>query len=223
MNDTPPPFRLLAITPPSGAVDAQLVAHWRAAAGGVPMGLLLRDPEPDAALEPSGRLAAVASRAARDGVVTVWSADIATVLRRRSLPPWTGGVQLRGDPSQDAIARLRDHLQVVAPHAGRVLGRSVHNAPSACPGVTYSVFAPVFSPRTTTPGRSPKNPVGLAALRRWTQACPDVFALGGVDLHTAAQCIAAGATGLASIHAFFGAPSRVTLEVAAFADAVTQP
>jgi thiamine-phosphate pyrophosphorylase len=62
----------------------------------------------------------------------------------------------------------------------------------------FVVFAPVFGKRgaAATPG------AGLAALREACQANIPVLALGGVTLKNAAQCLQAGATGVAGIRLF---------------------
>ena len=213
-----PPFRLLAITPPEGEVAADVVERW--ADLGVGVGLLLRDVErPEAALDPAGRLAALANAARRRGHAVLWSAPAPAVLAR----PWPiegiDGVQLRGDPSPDERATVRHHIGTA------ILGRSVHGLPSPTQAPadtnvnvnvnlnvnvnvnlnppTYAVFAPVFTPRTTTPNRPPKKAAGLPTLQAWTSTTPHVFALGGITPANAPACIRAGAFGLAGIHAFF--------------------
>jgi thiamine-phosphate pyrophosphorylase len=70
--------------------------------------------------------------------------------------------------------------------------------------VSVILFAPVFEkPLRDQP---PMLGVGLAALQ---QAClaagpVPVFALGGVTLHNAAECMSAGAAGIAGIRLFAG-------------------
>jgi len=215
----PPPFRLLAITPPTGAVDPSAVTRWCGAAE-VGVAVLLREvTTPRAALDRNGRLHALAELAREQGLPVLWSVDCATLLRTPAdALQRVDGVQLRGDPSASELARARDHLG----HGW--IGRSVHGGPvQAPPGQTpaadYAVFAPVFSPRTTTVGRSSKKAAGVQALRAWAGATRGVFALGGVGAATAAACVTAGAWGLASIHAFFGA-ADVEHEVAAMAAAL---
>lgn len=120
------------------------------------------------------------------------------------------GIQLRGDPDAEDLAAAR------ARSPRGLLGRSVHGAvPSeaASAPVDFTVFAPVFAPRTSGPVA--KVPAGVEALRAWCAACPTpVLALGGVTQERAADCLAAGARGLASISAFFGPVDRVAQEAA---------
>lgn len=57
-------------------------------------------------------------------------------------------------------------------------------------------FGPVFE----SPGKG--EPVGLDALREACQGKVPVFALGGVNWENAADCVAAGAEGIAGIRMF---------------------
>lgn len=196
-----PPFRLLAITPPDGPVDASVVDRWAAPEAGV--AVLLREIErPEMALDPEGRLSGIASAARRHGHAVLWSAPASAVLARRWPIVGIDGVQLRGDPSPGERAAIRAHVG-----ASAILGRSVHgdaaDAWSEREGPSYTVFAPVFDPRTTVPGGPTKKAAGISALQAWVAATPAVFALGGVSPKTAAACVRAGAWGLASIRSFF--------------------
>jgi thiamine-phosphate pyrophosphorylase len=65
-------------------------------------------------------------------------------------------------------------------------------------GTDFVVFAPVFE-KKDRPGTSP---AGVAVLREACQAGIPVFALGGVTLENAAQCLEAGAAGIAAIRLF---------------------
>lgn len=65
-------------------------------------------------------------------------------------------------------------------------------------GADFAVFAPVFEKRDI-PGTQPK---GGAELREACAAKIPVLALGGVTLQNAAECIAAGAAGIAGIRLF---------------------
>jgi hypothetical protein len=61
-------------------------------------------------------------------------------------------------------------------------------------GAGYVTFSPIF-PTSSKPGHPG---VGLAALRDFCAAVPlPVFALGGIDIANAADCIDAGARGIA--------------------------
>jgi thiamine monophosphate synthase len=213
-----PPFRLLAITPPTGPVPADSLDPWRGAT--TELAVLLREPGRPAAeiLADDGRLAALRHRCRAAGVPMLLSVNLADLAALPELPVDLAGIQLRGDPDLAALSTGRGHLGRLRPtHAW--LGRSCHGAPQ--PGhaqVDYTVFAPVFAPTTAQPGRPPgsKIPAGLAALTAWGRApgaC--VYALGGVDRTTAAACLVAGARGLAGIGVFFGEPGRVAQDVAA--------
>ncbi len=63
-------------------------------------------------------------------------------------------------------------------------------------GADFAVFAPVFE-------KEGRSGVGLKGLREACSAVPDfVFALGGVTVENARDCIAAGAVGLAGIRLY---------------------
>jgi thiamine monophosphate synthase len=196
-----PPFRLLAITPPAGPVPADSLEPWRGVAG--ELAVLLREPGRPAAeiLAEDGRLAPLRRRCRAAGVPMLLSVDLEDLANLSTLPADLSGVQLRGDPDREARVAARGHLGRLRPAHATWLGRSCHGAPQ--PGhehVDYTLFAPVFTPTTTQPGRPPgsKIPAGLAALAAWAAApgaC--IFALGGVGRATAGACLAAGARGLA--------------------------
>lgn len=204
--------RLLAITPPEGAVDPALVDAWSLdATSSCTLAVLVRRPglAVAAALADPG-LAPLLARA-RDSALPVLAscdpddaAGIATACAAGCV-----GVQLRGDPSPQAVSAAR--------RAGaRLVGASVHApAPAVLPRADWLCFAPVFAPRTATPGRD-KTPAGLHALAAFCGRGVDVLALGGVTADRAEACVAAGAAGFASIRSFFGPRAEVAHNVAAF-------
>jgi len=113
------------------------------------------------------------------------------------------GVHLPSNDIQASEARV---LFVQAGKTSPVIGVSCHTvqevAMAEANGADFAVFAPVFE----KDGR--KNTSGLDLLR---QACrrPDmaatpiaVLALGGITRENAAQCISAGASGIAAIRLF---------------------
>ena len=213
------PPRLLAITPPTGAVEAAVVDAWReAGALEVGMAVLLREPGAslDVLLDPQGRLGALAHACATAEIPVLLSCDASSLEQASERVSALGlaGVQLRGDPDAATVARARALL----PDA--LVGRSCHGHPSRenAP-VDYTCFAPVFAPRTITPGRH-KQPAGLEALRRWTASSSWIVALGGIDPARAIACLEAGARGLAGISLFFGAHPRVAQDVAALVTAL---
>jgi len=199
--------RLLAITPPASLaprIDPGVVEAW-AAAGARELGLAVLLREPGAGVLASladPRFIGLRLALAEHGIPTLLSLDPASVDHAEAVlaaRPALAGVQLRGDPSLADTGRWRDLL------GERVIGRSCHGATpdTAAHPVDYTCVAPVFTPHTAQLGVH-KQAIGLAALRRWTAAIPNVVALGGVGLDTAEACLAAGATGLAGISLFFG-------------------
>ena len=203
-------FRLLAITPPPGPeggdeLDPRVVAAWReAGADEVGLAVLLRSPGAGPTETLGERRFDGLRRAcgAHDLPVLLGCASeqVGTVARAG-----LAGVQLRGDPEEvPALDRQ-----------GFVVGRSVH-APPRGGDFDYSVFGPVFEPRTAQAGAS-KKPKGLDALDRCIRALPEpVFALGGLTPDNAGRCLDVGAWGLAGISAFFGPIPRVVETVGAF-------
>ncbi|WAS89644.1 thiamine phosphate synthase [Nannocystis punicea] len=211
-----PPFHLLAITPPTGPVDPELVARWRVGAGERALAVLLREPgaAPEALLDPAGRLAPLVRRCRDRAIPLLLAVDPGLAVRAAALPG-IDGLHLRGDPSLACLAELRARLP-------GLLGRAVHGEPQ--PGhhlVDYTLVAPIFAPTTAQPGAplGSKRPIGLAGLRAWTAdpaAC--VVALGGVGPGTAGDCLVAGARALAGIGVFFGPLERVEQDVAALSE-----
>ena len=182
--------RLLAITPPEGPVSTACVD------AGASLAVLLRAPDPRDALH-GPRLGPLRQAAVRNGMPMLLSCSPSDALRLAAEARDAGlaGVQLRGDPGDDAVVAVR----TAWPEA--VVGASVHGEPRTC-AADYVVFAPVFAPRTPAP--FPKPAAGLAALASWTRVHHRVFALGGVTEATAAACVEHGAFGLAGLSTFFG-------------------
>ena len=205
------PFRLLAIPPPTGPVPADIVDPWLSAGAAGTLAVLLREPgrTPAELLAPDARLAPLRRRCVAAGIPLLLAAD-----RPTDLPPDLAGLHLRGDPDRATLHRARAHQAL--------LGRACHGDPQ--PGhdlVDYTLFAPVFAPRTAA--NVPKPPAGLAALARWT-ADPraHIIALGGITPATAPACLAAGARGLAGISGLFGDPAQVEQDVATLVDLLTR-
>lgn len=209
-----PAFRLLAITPPSGAVDASIVAAWsEAGAGEHGIAVLLREPgrRGSEILAPDGRLSSLRRLCDRHGVRVLLAADQADLDDAVRALNTCGlqGLQLRGDPGLQLLRFARDRL------GDGVLGRSCHGDPQ--PGhdlVDYTCFAPVFKPKTKDHGVA-KEAVGVEALARWTaNTDAAIFALGGIVPSKARACVAKGAFGLAGISTFFGKHAKVAEDVA---------
>ncbi len=208
--------RLLVITPPRGPVDPACVEAWTGAGPNV-LAVMLRQPGARAReiLAADGRLAGL-RRACQDRQIpTVLSIDpeeLVTATSLATLPnaDTLAGFHVRGDPDEATLHRAR--TMVPRP---RWLSRACHGPPQ--PGhawVDFTIFAPVFAPGTSEPGRPAKQPAGLAALARWTATGAPVLALGGVTRDTAAACLAAGASGLAGISGFFGPAPEVADTIA---------
>lgn len=114
------------------------------------------------------------------------------------------GVHLRGDGPPVARVRAVARPGYVARSGSQdrdqhfLIGRSVHSAEEARVNADadYLVFGAVFE-------SGPKPGLGLAELRAAVTAVGvPVFAIGGITISRAAECVAAGATGVAAIRLF---------------------
>ncbi len=121
------------------------------------------------------------------------------VLEARGSKPTKILVNTRADV---ALAVKADgvHLPAGAPRevpAGLLVGRSCHTIEEVrtC-GADFAVFGPVFE----APAKG--APVGLEALRQAAAMGVPVYALGGVTWENAADCLNAGAVGVAGIRLF---------------------
>jgi thiamine-phosphate pyrophosphorylase len=108
------------------------------------------------------------------------------------------GVHLRSDDISAADART---VFMQAGIGESVIGVSCHTAEEVAlaegNGANFAILAPIFE----VSGK--RVPVGMAELRRSCQRRPiPVLALGGVTAHNAAECLAAGAQGIAGIRLF---------------------
>ncbi len=92
------------------------------------------------------------------------------------------------------------HLPADAPRQtlrNLIVARSCHTLEEVrTTNADFITFGPVFD----TPGKS--TPVGLKALKAACQLGKPVYALGGVNWDNAAECLEAGAEGIAGIRLF---------------------
>ncbi|MGA8029277.1 MAG: thiamine phosphate synthase [Bryobacteraceae bacterium] len=94
------------------------------------------------------------------------------------------GVHLPSDAPQQTLPRL-------------LIARSCHTVEEIkATNASFVTFGPVFE----TPGKH--EPVGLGALRIACHLGKPVYALGGVNWDNAADCMSAGAEGIAGIRLF---------------------
>ncbi len=156
------------------------------------------------------RTVAGAAKGSRTRVVVNDRADVA-------LAAGCDGVHLPGDaPSVARVRALERNVARAGLHArGRgptgaewCVGRSVHSVDDAVThaDADYLLFGAVYD-------SGPKSGRGLAALRQTVSACATssvrVMAIGGVTVSRAAECMAAGAAGVAAIRLFLP-PGRAT-------------
>ena len=140
------------------------------------------------------RLASEAMRAVREN-----SASTRLLINSRTdvaLAVDADGVHLR---SHDVLPT--DIRRIWATNRPCVIGVSCHTREeverAASDGADFVVFGPVFGKKNESSGTT-----GLAALRVACQNNIPVFALGGVTLANAKDCLAAGAAGIAGIRLF---------------------
>jgi thiamine-phosphate pyrophosphorylase len=110
------------------------------------------------------------------------------------------GVHLRSD---DISPSEVQRIWAEAGHSSRALvSVSCHSAlevaRAASEGADFAVFAPVFEKRDAPQA----NPAGLDGLREACRQKISVFALGGVTIENAGDCLDAGAAGVAAIRLF---------------------
>ena len=113
------------------------------------------------------------------------------------------GVHLPGNDLQASEVRtIFDRANLAAP----LIALSVHSAADVAYAEAHGADFPVFAPVFEKGGA--QNPAGLEQLRqicrRTVAAAPPmaVFALGGITLENARQCLEAGAAGIAGIRLF---------------------
>lgn len=117
-----------------------------------------------------------------------------------ALATGAGGVHLRSDdlsPQEVRAIWQKSHtgaepLIGVSRHSPVEIKKSEEN------GATFAVFAPIFE-KKDVPGT---QAAGLSQLREACKANIPIFALGGVTLENAKQCLEAGAAGIAAIRLF---------------------
>lgn len=103
-------------------------------------------------------------------------------------------------PAQDVIGWRRRGKNVT----DLMVGLSCHTIDELCQaedaGVDYAFFGPIFDTPTKRPFGPPLGIAKLAAACRATRL--NVIAIGGVTLENSAECLHAGAAGIAAIRMF---------------------
>lgn len=158
-------------------------------------------------------LAREAVQAVRDArkLATVPPMTSALVINSRTdiaLATGADGVQLRAaDVSskdvREAWRKCSEYASIRESSAREpLIGVSCHSpeevSKGAADGATFAAFAPVFEKK----GAPGTHPAGLPQLREACKMNIPVFALGGVTLENAKQCLEAGAAGIAAIRLF---------------------
>lgn len=134
-------------------------------------------------------------------------ADVALAAR-------AAGVHLGGDsaPLQEIVRWLR----AGAAAADFVIGVSCHSVGelrnAEAGGASYAFFGPIFD---TPSKRTFGEPQGLASLKAVCRAVRmPVIAIGGINEANAADCVCAGAAGVAAIRMFQDSSDRESLKAA---------
>lgn len=116
-----------------------------------------------------------------------------------------GGVHFPGRPAARAVEGVRRAFaragrQAIVSMACHAVGEV---AAARSLGADFVLFSPIFS-KDAAKGEARRPPQGLDALRRACVAAEGmpVFALGGIAPGNAADCLAAGAAGVAGIRLF---------------------
>ncbi len=168
----------------------------------------------DEAFRAGVRLAMLRERDLPAGELLEYAREAARLARRRgarllvndrvdvALLAGADGVHLRASSVPVAAAR-----GLLGP--GRLLGASVHTAGEArlaiAAGADFVLFGPVFETPDKTPFRPPQGLAPLAAAAHAARG--PVFAVGGVTPERVAECLGAGAHGVAAIRGILGGPS----------------
>jgi thiamine-phosphate diphosphorylase len=131
-------------------------------------------------------------------------AEVRVLVNRRcdvALAAALDGVHLGFDAVPPSVAR-----RLLG--AGRLIGASTHAAgeldAEARAALGYAQLAPIFRPLSKAAGRAPLGP---AALRAASAGGLPILAQGGIDAGNAADCIRAGAAGVAVTGAILLAPA----------------
>ena len=121
----------------------------------------------------------------------------------------------------DGVHVGQDDLPVAAARAivgpERLVGLSTHSPEQirAAAGADYLGVGPVFA----TPTKPGREPVGLELVREAARSAQvPWFAIGGIDLETVSQVVAAGATRIAVVRAIADAPDPRAAAAALISD-----
>ena len=175
------------------------------AAGGRWFLLREKDLTPDARLALVRRIQAIARSY---GATVMVSADV-----EAAKASGTAGVHVPGNGDVSAAR--------AALGTGALIGYSAHDVTSADvaarAGANYVTLSPIFA-SASKPGYGPA--LGLAGLRAAARLPMPVLALGGVTVETIADCLAAGAAGVAVMGAVMAAANPNAIMAALCAKAV---
>ena len=189
----PPPFRLLAITPPHGPVPADIVKSWPGAGPG--LALLLREPGRTAheLLAADGRLGPLRRACVAAGIPVLLSVgrddlDLA-------IPPDIAGLHLRGDPDLATLTRARLIRPVPSDSPGPISSDPRTSLVAA--SSDRSPFEPIPTHRASSPrtslvaASSDRSPFETIPARRASRPRPSIAALSapwlGRSCHGAPQ------------------------------------
>ena len=140
----------------------------------------------------SGRELLELTRAALERVATTNTRILVNDRADVAVGAGAHGVHLRSNP-------IPPHRWRSVLPAGFLIAASAHTLDdvSILEGADFIVYGPVFD----TPGKGPA--IGLQGLAKATRSAPfPVFALGGITDQNAADCMRAGAAGIAGIRLF---------------------